>query len=119
MNEFQFMIFLQKLVRACANQRELSIEDRTHTLDAMNNYLRERLERDENPIYLHQVGDFLCMGAQGNYRSSKNSLTRVFGNKVQAIFSQDVKNMRTEYQEMSLYRLCQILRAMPGNQALS
>jgi len=57
MNEFQFMVFLQKANLAINTQRDVPIHERAQGVDKLSAYLCERLEADENPIYLHEVGD--------------------------------------------------------------
>jgi len=59
MNEFQFMVFLQKACRAFNTQRDVPMHERSQAADKLSVYLCERLEADESPIYLHEVGDFI------------------------------------------------------------
>ena len=89
----------------------MPIAERGQGADKLSQYLIERLEADENPIYLHEVGDFLSARINSGRNSSQN-LQRIYSNKVQAIFEQPADEMRPEYNEMSLYRFAQIVNAM-------
>ena len=84
----------------------------------MSNYLQTRLEKDKDPIYLHEVGDW-CTLSMNNNRGAAIRLRIMFKSIVKDIFDQDVDQMRPEYREMSLYRIAQILRAMPANRTAS
>lgn len=62
MNEFAFMVYMQKAFRAFTTQRDISHAERITTLNSFNDYLNTRMLREENPIYLHIVGDLLSLG---------------------------------------------------------
>lgn len=112
LNEFQFMVMMQKTVRGFTTQRDVPISVRGQAIDRMSDYLNERLAKDENPIYLHEVGDFLTLLLNQN-RAAANRLRFTFRKVVADAFS--AEDMRQEYRDMSLYRIAQIIRAMPPN----
>ena len=67
---------------------------------------------------MHEVGDWITLSMNNN-RGAAIRLRIMFKSIVKDIFDQDVDQMRPEYREMSLYRIAQILRAMPANRTAS
>lgn len=58
MNEFQFMVFVQKTSKAFLTQRNIPPQERSAVQNAFNQYIIGRIEKDESPIYLHEVADW-------------------------------------------------------------
>lgn len=81
-------------------------------LDRMSVYLTERIERDESPIYLHEIAFFLAIYANQGRRPAV-LLSKALEKSVKEMFDKDEADMRPEIREMSLYRIVQILRALP------
>ena len=86
MNEFQLMVFLQKISRGFTTQRDIQFQDKRAAADSLSNYLIERLNKDEAPIYLHEVACYLCIGINTNSWGPANSLRQAFEEKVVAIY---------------------------------
>ena len=78
----------------------------------MSEYLLQRLEKEESPIYLHELADFIMVNLN-RHRGPAMRLQRKFRSVVAETFKSD--DLRPELKEMSLYRAAQILRAMPTN----
>lgn len=69
MNEFQFMVFMQKMTRSMSTNREIPIQVKSENVEKLYEYLNLRLEKDENPIYLHEIGDWLSLTFNWRRRS--------------------------------------------------
>mmetsp|Transcript_9487 Transcript_9487/g.11676 ORF Transcript_9487/g.11676 Transcript_9487/m.11676 type:complete len:112 (-) Transcript_9487:3327-3662(-) len=80
----------------------------------MNAYLLDRLNREPEPIYLHQIGDHISSNAN-NYRSTTLSLRNAYNAAVIKGFSKSAEEMRPEYRDMSLYRFVQTLQPIAAN----
>ena len=111
MNEFAFMVYMQKIFRAITTQRDISHQERIEGLNKFNEYVDGRMKREENPIYLHIIGDLLDLNLNKRGTTSQ-ALRNTYNNAVEKIFSQDIDGMRAEYRDMSLYRFCQVIRGI-------
>ena len=66
----------------------MPIAVRGQAIDRMSDYLNERLARDESPIYLHEVGDFLSLLLNQN-RAAAGRLRQTFRRVVTDAFAAD------------------------------
>lgn len=81
------MVFLQKATRAFTTQRDVQISVRGKALDDMSNYLQTRLQKEKDPIYLHEVGDWITLSMNNN-RGAAIRLRIMFKGIVKDIFDQ-------------------------------
>jgi len=112
MNEQQFMVFTQRATRAMTSQRDVPLSERGPILDQVNNYLAERLERDEGAAaaYLHEVGDWLTLSMNAQ-RPTARKLRQQFAASVQRQL--EAGEMSEEFRTMPLFRIAQIAKALP------
>ena len=87
MDANQFMVFMQKVTRAFTTQRDVPYQERTQILDKYNNYVKDRLVRDQidSIAYLHEVGDLVTL-SYNNRRQSMQNLRKQLSQTVMSCF---------------------------------
>lgn len=115
LNEFQFMAYVQRVARSFIQQRDIDAKTRFEQMDAFCSYLCKRMtEVDQEPIYIHEVANFIYTqrNRYGRIPPNFSTLQREYANAVARLFKGDMSGARREYQEMSLYRFCIVLQGL-------